>query len=149
MSAAKASVAMPEDTIKRHTRPFGGRPTVWRPPQRLKRRLWRSLHARAGIVVASTIAFRRIPPPPPPSSSSSLVVIVVKYEDDDDDVIRDHLFPSFKCATTQSGVGIRCFGRRRRKHDDDKELPKPRFVETTRRKRRWVATGGRTTRCGS
>ena len=142
MSAAKASVAMPEDTIKATHAPI-----VWRTTDRLEassafedeatltRSLPRTREASSSHPPSPFVAF------PPPLLLLLLlllvVVVVVKYEDDDvndDDVIRDHLFSlSTNARPTQSGVGAfdDALEDDDVNDDDDKELPKPRFVETT------------------
>jgi len=137
MSAAKASVAMPEDTIKATA------PIVWRTTDRLEasafeeatltRSLPRTREASSSHPPSPFVAFHHHHPL---LLLLLLVVVVVKYEDDDDDddVIRDHLFSlSTNARPTQSGVGAfdDALEDDDVNDDDDKELPKPRFVETT------------------
>jgi len=135
MSAAKASVAMPEDTIKATA------PIVWRTTDRLEasafeeatltRSLPRTREASSSHPPSPFVAFHHHHPL---LLLLLLVVVVVKYEDDDDDddVIRDHLFSlSTNARPTQSGVGaFDALEDDDVNDDDDKELP-PRFVETT------------------
>ena len=143
MSAAKASVAMPEDTIKATHAPI-----VWRTTDRLEAS---SAFEDEATLTRSLPRTREASSSHPPSPFVAfhhplllllllllVVVVVVKYEDDDvndDDVIRDHLFSlSTNARPTQSGVGAfdDALEDDDVNDDDDKELPKPRFfVETT------------------
>ena len=137
MSAAKASVAMPEDTIKATA------PIVWRTTDRLEasafeeatltRSLPRTREASSSHPPSPFVAFHHHHPL---LLLLLLVVVVVKYDDDDDDdddVMRDHLFSlSTNARPTQSGVGaFDALEDDDDVNDDDKELPPPRFVETT------------------
>jgi len=138
MSAAKASVAMPEDTIKATHAPI-----VWRTTDRLEASAFEDEATLTRSLPRTREASSSHPPSPfvafhhhhPLLLLLLLVVVaVVKYEDDDDDddVIRDHLFSlSTNARPTQSGVGaFDALEDDDVNDDDDKELP-PRFVETT------------------
>jgi len=136
MSAAKASVAMPEDTIKATA------PIVWRTTDRLEASAFEDEATLTRSLPRTREASSSHPPSPfvafhhhhPLLLLLLLVVVVVKYEDDDDDddMIRDHLFSlSTNARPTQSGVGaFDALEDDDVNDDDDKELP-PRFVETT------------------
>jgi hypothetical protein len=124
---------MPEDTITAtHDAPIIN---VWRTTDRLE-----ASHAFEDDEATLT---RSLPRTRAASASSHnppspfvVVVVVVKYEDDDDDVnddaMRDHLFSLSANARPTQSDGVGAFDAFEDDDvNDDKELPPPRFVETT------------------